>query len=483
MSQSTLVMKAVLRKDFLQLWPIVALAAALLCLRNILFPLLTLPMSGLRTAIEVANGLACCTLLFAVIQQDALTGVRHDWFTRPISRGSLFAAKAIFIVVTLTVPADLSMIIGWLVTGHSLQESLAYGLQFSLNWVGPLLMLAALGTLSNTLLKAAMTVLAVIAFAALLVPVTLTLGLDNDAIYGTGIGWITESFYLLLLMAASAGVLWLQYAQRKLWRSIAVVTVATVLAVCAPMYITQRQVFGVQKLFSSAAKEQRIGATLAPGCFSSSDDVNESDAAFTTRLQVSVPPDSHLFIGATRLRYIDGEGRTLLKAGYTGDRTPVGGSRTEVDHWRLPRAVYDDFVARRVHAQVTYSMSLLEPTLSADLVADGSRRYLNGIGFCSARPLDIDPSRLWVDCLKRGTQPAQVSLTVKGDSEGGHSDRPVDFRPSWLEFLTVQRWQLGIAKPERSGVPTVTLTAFEARAHVDRTFTIPGVLGGEQCVP
>src|SRR5262245_18945246 len=101
-------------------------------------------MSHLRVAIEVANALASCTLLVAVIQQDALTGVRHDWFTRPISRGSLFAAKAIFIVVALTVPADLSLIVGWLVTGHSFAVSLSYGLQFSLNWVGPLLILAAL---------------------------------------------------------------------------------------------------------------------------------------------------------------------------------------------------------------------------------------------------------------------------------------------------------------------------------------------------
>ena len=497
--KGTFVIKAVLRKDFLQLWPIVALAAALLFLRNMLFPLLTAPMSGLRTAVEIANGLACCTLLVAVIQQDALTGVRHDWLTRPITRGRLFAAKAIFIIVAITVPADLSLVVGSLLSGHSLSEALVEGTEFSLNWIGPLLILAALATLSDTLLKAAGTVLAVTTFAALAVPITMRLGPDNELIYGWGIGWITESIHFLVLLAASAAILWIQYSQRDMRRSIAIAVIATVLAVCGPLLLTQRQVFGVQKLFSSAAEEQKIVTKLAPGCFplagpdeppiwipGLSDYVGPNPLGFTTTLEVKVPQGSHVIVGASRLSYVDADGRELTTLKPVLARAPVRapGSSTNTDHWLLPRATYEKLVAERANARLMYSASLLEPALSADIAADGSRRYIEGLGFCGARVRTTEPGAgrtVNVDCLKHGAQPALIAVAVKGEADNGHNETAVSFRPWWLELLTVQRWHQEIWSKQPSTVPTVIVTAFEARAHVDRTFTVPGVLGGEQC--
>jgi hypothetical protein len=485
MSRETLVMKAVLRKDFLQLWPIVALTAALLLLRNIVFTLLTIPMPTLRVALEIATALAGGTLLVAVIQQDALTGVRHDWLTRPVPRGSLFAAKLLFIVVAITVPADIGLIVGSLLSGHAWSEALVDGSQFSLDWIGPMLILAALATLTNTLLKAAATILAVMAFVALVTPVTMTFGPDNDVIFGSGIGWITESIYLLLLLAASGGALWIQYTQRNLRRAIAVVAIATVLAVCEPLFLTQRQVFGLQKLFSSAADEQKIGTTLTHGCFPI---LAADPLTFTTSLEEKVPPGSLLLVDAVRLRHLDDQDRIVstLKPALAAAPLRTSGSRSELHHWIWPRAAYEQLKAQRVHAQLTYSISLLEPTVSADIAADGARRYIEGLGFCGATLRGTDPERgrtVWVDCLKHGAQPAQISVTMKGDPSSGHADTTPDFRPSWLEVLTVRRWQLRISSVQPATVPTVTVTAFEARAHVDRTFAVPGVLGGEQCSP
>ena len=502
MSQGTLVMKAVLRKDFLQLWPIVALAAALLFLRNILLSQLGASMSGLRTAVEIANGLACCTLLVAVIQQDALTGVRHDWLTRPISRGRLFAAKAIFIVGASTAPADLSLIAGSLLSGHPLSEALVEGTQFSLNWIGPLLILAALATLSNTLLKAAGTVLAVTTFAALAVPLTMRFGPDSELIYGWGIGWITESIYLLLVLAATSAILWVQYARRDLRRSIAIAVIATVLAVSLPLLLTQRLVFGMQKLFSSAADEQKITTKLAPGCFPvESDDhpqtwvrvwgshLGPNPVGFSTTLETTVPKGSLAMVGAARLSYVDGEGHTLmtLKPPSGNDPMHAVGATTRTDRWLLSRAEYERLVAQRAHARLTYSVSLLEPTVSRDFAADGSRRYIDGLGSCGAglsetRTEDSRVMAMVADCLKHGAQPALTALSVNGETSGPIPEVAVSFRPSWLELLSVERWTRG-SNVQPPPVPTVTLSAFDAPAHVDRTFDVPGVLGGEQCVP
>ena len=495
--------KAVLRKDFLQLWPVVALTAALLFVRNVSFPFLGPPTANLRTLIEVANGLACWTLLVAVIQQDALTGVRHDWFTRPIARGSLFAAKAIFIIVAITVPADLSLIAGSLLSGHSLSEALLEGAQFSLNWIAPLTILAAVAALSNTLLQAAAITLIAMAGAAILLPVSGAIGIGDNDVYGPGVGWIAESIYLLMLFVASAAVLWLQYARRSFRRAATLAAVAAVIAACGPGYITWGQVFAVQKLFSTADQEQKFQTTLAPGCFRPDElhiwgpnDLRRAGPdpiRFFTTIEDTVPAGGSLIVGPARLDYIDENGKTLARLSAPRASPPprdprrgTAGSRFDSHYWLLPRATYERLRTQKVHAHLTYSLSLLEPVTSADVLADDSRRYIEGLGFCGAKVgapgADTRGRAIHADCLKYGPQPALLSAVVKGDPASEGFETSADFRPSLLELLSVRRSPLYVWS-KQSGTPTVTLTAFEARAHVDRTFTVPGILGGEQCVP
>jgi hypothetical protein len=498
MSRGTVAVKAVLRKDFLQLWPIVVLCVLILFVRNVSFPFLGPSAVSIRTLIEIANGLACCTLLVAVIQQDALTGVRHDWFTRPISRGSLFVAKAIFIVVAITVPADLSLIAGSLLSDHPLSEALIEGAQFSLNWIAPLMMLAAVAALSNTLLQAAAMTLAAMTAAAILLPVSGSIGAANNGVYRPDVGWIAESFYLLLLMAASVAVLWLQYAERSFRRAAVVAVLATVIAACGPAYIRWGQVFAVQKLFSSTGQEHRIQTTLDPGCFKKialdglhiwgPDQlrrVGPNPIGFSTTLRTQAPVDWLVDVGAVKLDYIDNRGRTLATLWGVASYPPLG--KSESHYWLLPRAAYDGLRARGAHARLTYSLSGLEPARTADIEADGSRHYINEMGFCGA---DVGRQELggrgWAitaDCLKFGPRPAILYARVKSDPGSDGFSTKADFRPSFLELLSVQRTSLPMWSKQPQGTPTVTLGTFRARAHFDRTFTVPGILGDEQCGP
>lgn len=496
MSRGTTVVKAVMRKDFLQLWPVVALCAVILFIRNISFPFLAPAANGLRVMIEIANGLACCTLLVAVIQQDALTGVRHDWFTRPVSRGSLLAAKAIFIVLAITVPADLSLLVGSLVSGHSFIEALSEGAEFSLNWIAPLLMLAAVATLSNTLLKAAAMTLAAMAAAAILIPLSGAIGVGDNRVYGPDVGWIAESFYLLILMTASAIVLWLQYAQRNFQRAAVIAVIAMLVALCGPAYISWSQVFAVQKLFSSPKQEQRVETALASGCFPrlaahqlrfwGPDRLRRAGPdpiGFSTTLEHAMPAGWLLNVDAVKLDYVDNTGRTLTTL--QGVTTYPPESKFRTYYWLLPRATYNSLRARNVQTRLTYSLSALEPSNPADIEADGSRRYIEGIGFCGARVAEEEVGgRGWAikaDCLKRGPQRAMLSAVVKGNPMSSGFATSGDYRPSFLELLAVRRTSLPLWSKQPSPNPTVTLTSYEPRVHVDRTFTVPGILGGEQC--
>lgn len=498
MSRGTLAVKAVLRRDFLQLWPVVALCALILFIRNVSFPFLGPAAVSTRTLIEIANGLACCTLLVAVIQQDALTGVRHDWFTRPISRGSLFAAKAIFIVVAITVPADLSLIAGSLLSGHSLSEAFTEGAQFSLNWIAPLTMLAAIASLGNTLLKAAAMTLAAMAVAALILPISGSIGAGDNGVYGPDVGWIAESFYLLMLMAASAAVLWLQYARRDFRRAATVAVLATVLAASGPAYVRWGQVFAVQKLLSSTSHEQRIRTTLDPACFQpiivdglhfwGPDQLRRAGPnpiGFFTKLESEAPADWLVNVNAVKLDYFDNRGHELLTL-HGASSDPVHGN-IKGHYWLLPRAAYDSLRARGAHARLTYSVSALEPGRTIDIEADGSRRYLDGFGFCGASVGEQDASgRGWpitADCLKFGPRPAMLYSRIKNDPGSEGFSTKADFRPPLLELLSVQRTSLPMWSKQPSSAPTVTLGTFRARAYFDRTYDVPGILGGEQCTP
>src|ERR1035441_2581418 len=102
----------IFRKDVRHLWPhaavVVFLAAVYACMDA------ALPGNPMMEGAEAACGLllwvAACILAIAAVHEDPLTGDRQFWITRPYSWKSLLLAKALFILVFVSLPALLDQV-------------------------------------------------------------------------------------------------------------------------------------------------------------------------------------------------------------------------------------------------------------------------------------------------------------------------------------------------------------------------------------
>src|SRR4051812_36077204 len=99
----------ILRKDWILLWPMVALVTAIQ---------VALEVAGYRAgffsadsaAVELLRPLTLAwfagisALTVAVVHQDPIPGVDHDWLVRPIRRTDLLVAKILFVLLAISVP-------------------------------------------------------------------------------------------------------------------------------------------------------------------------------------------------------------------------------------------------------------------------------------------------------------------------------------------------------------------------------------------
>ncbi len=154
---------------------------------------------------ELFLPLAAWVLIARVIQAEALPGTQQFWLTRPYSRGSLLAAKALFLVTFISLPKLVSDAIVIQKYGHSLGSVLP-GLLWSqvLLFGAFILPLAALATLTSSLVQ--------LFFSGLLLLPIILFG------FGDAFGpmdWIPHSYTTAALALASAVIVAMQYSLRR----------------------------------------------------------------------------------------------------------------------------------------------------------------------------------------------------------------------------------------------------------------------------
>ena len=110
------------------------------------------------------------------------------------------------------------------------------------------------------------------------------------------------------------------------------------------------------------------------------------------------------------------------------------------------------------------------------LAVDRGWQRLPHVGYCRAQ-YDASTATVNIDCFKRGVQPALLSAKFRG-ALGGAENWPPSYPPTWYMPLTGQRHRIALQVPLGVDRSTVTLTAYEARAHFDRRVAAAGVLGG-----
>ena len=497
------IIAAIVRKDLAVLWPLAAIVVLLPLLRADAV-LQSLQNDNLRAGTIVVSALAVGLLILGVMHQDASASLRHEWLTRPIPRWTLVAAKLVFIAVIVLIPARVTEFVSMVADGRSIGEALARATSISDPALVATMAVILFATVTSTLLEAAGALIGFVVMGILVQAVSGSLLPDGKGTLAAGAEWLSFAPAIYLPMLLAGPVLWLQYGRRRTALARTVVAAASIGAV-APVLLPPAAMFGVLRLLTpNTDAANGLGLALVPGCFpliateTESGDVSEQAdrlwdgdrrtragpqaIAFSTAVTpTGVPRGWKTMIGYAKASYVDAGGRNLYRlqgAGTVFDRPEnVDASRSATHFWLASRDAYEVAERRSAQLRLTYFVSLLEPVASSEIDVDDGRQHLPGFGYCSATRARSDA--VTIDCFARGRRPALVTAAWSGRSGARESLTRPDYTPAALEILSSAPYRLTL-----SGVttaPRATLTAYEARAHVEMPVDAPGLFGGASC--
>ncbi|MGH8217646.1 MAG: hypothetical protein ACREUT_03610 [Steroidobacteraceae bacterium] len=491
-----------LRKDF-RLFGLFALLNAALIVATQFGPVLQL--QGLAVFLQLASVLSTALLILVIFHEDATLSAEHDWLTRPVPGWVLLLSKCAFVVLAILATAVLGGIAYSLYLGRSLGESLLVGIASGAgaNALTFGLVVMVLAAVTANVRQATIAFLASIVTLTVIVIVSSRLSAPDEPLAFSGSQWVTGRTLDIIVGLLAVSVLWVQYRVRHTLAARVMIGlgVAAVFAFVALM--TWSRIFSVQRLFSAnPSAAASIGLQLAKGCFparvfnadrgsrvvafapEAADEQRGRagpDIVFSTRsIRTGIPADDRLTTARVQLTFRTADEVVRIPhppqfpSAQPGESGPPSGRQD----WLLPRSTYDRLTrSREVEAEIHYFFNLLAPQASAAFLADGTRAFYPGLGYCSAT-FSSASGMVDVDCFKWGTQPAQVvaRLADTPGSAGSPSGYP-DFVPAALDFWGGQRHLMRL-RAAGSGIPRVNVTAFAAVAHFERRIAVPGVLGG-----
>jgi len=511
MKTRTGVLLAVLRKDLRLFWPLALLIGGLRAASAI--PHLIEGSDSIAILAQIAIPLLTAFLVLVVLHEDPVVSLTHDWLTRPIPGTKLLVAKALFLVLAIFVPWILSRTVYELVQGHSLGESLLAGLTSGADRTQllPILALMAFAAITSGIRQAFVVALVGVAIL-MLVRLPRSSSFEGPLLLSaTGSGWVASEGAALLLALGAGLVLWMQYRHRRTWLARGIASATPVVAYAVMATITWQTAFAVQKSLSrDPAAAALVDVGMAENCFSIRDtaaagvsrngdqrvalDPDEYASvkragfgalAFTTRLiSHSIPEGHRLAVAHVDFSY-QAESRLVVRPTNISPRLVKGAGEVGIvssNRWLLTLEEQQRLAATPgVESHFVYSLSLLQPVAAATIEAGAPRRYLAGIGYCSATAtanvMQTPPHVIHVDCFKPGEQPAQLIAALESATENLVHMRSTDFTPAALELWDGKYFNVALFTSEVPA-PRVRLTAYEARAHFDREIVVPGVLGG-----
>lgn len=505
MSGNLRIIAAILRKDLAVLWPLAVIVVLLPVLRSDAV-LQNLRNDNLRAGTIGISVLATMLLIVSVMHQDASASLRDDWLTRPIPRWTMVAAKLVFIAAVVCVPAMATDFVSALADGRSAGEAIAPATAVSHATLGAMLAVVVFAAVTSTLLEAVGALVAFAVAAILAQAISGSVLPDGKGILVAGAEWFSFAPALYLPIVIATPVLWLQYGRRRTLLARAIVACACT-ATMIPVLTPPSAMFGVMRLLTPATDVGRTaGAALAPGCFpriateTESGDITDearrlwnSDerasagpraiAFSTTSAPTGVPRGWKAMIGFAQAFFVDASGGVLYRlqgaSAVFGRPDGVDASRSATHFWLAPRNAYEDAARRSARLRLKYFVSLLEPVASTEIGVNGRRQYVSRFGYCSTG-IDASSDTVSIDCFVRGRRPALVTARWSEGADARETMTRPDYTPAALPMLSAP-YRLTLSRFRDSTAARVTLTAYEARAHVERSVDVRGLLGGPSC--
>ena len=432
----------ILKKDWILLWPIVTAVAVLQGL--LAFARFSMGRDFGRgvptTPAAFLELLAVATVITLVVHQDPIPGVRQDWLVRPIPRRDLFLAKLLFVVVVVQGPMFVTDLIQGLANGFSFGQSAAAALACAatvlLTLTLPVLAFAAITASTTETLVAALGVFAVV-IAFLIVPGLV--GANRPATL-TGFAWVLSLLREALLLVAAVGVLILQYRWRRTWAARVLFAGALLLGLCVP-FLPWRTTFRLEQLLTARPRDDHgIGVAFAPGegrfrlaAGQGLDDVQEkpgmgsvdvaeenqrrrAEGARTVFLPIHLSGlirDSRLLADRSEVRVIDRDGRVVYQGtGNDLELRATSADATVHQGVRVPGALYGRVKGELVDVQLDYSFTLFQSAATYALAARDGDQRMPGVGWCATR-VDDAGTRVQFNCLQPGERPSCLAVVLE----------------------------------------------------------------------
>lgn len=419
----------IFRKDWLLLWPLVAVVAAMHVINAVIW--LILGFFGIRELTQIANVFPAAVLLgtgaliVATVHQDVLPGDRQDWLVRPIRRRDLVLEKFLFVLIAVNGPILLVDVAHCMAMGFTFADAfsaaLTRGVYLLLYFNLPVLGLAAL---TSSFIEA------VGAFLAICV-ITVIIRIGIIAVIGgnprvptfatMGNGETLFEVWNLIALAVAVAVIPLQYFFRETRRA-RMISLGAILLLPVAACIPWSSAFAFQSWLSAdpaAAKvvtvafDPRIGRTvLQPGA--------QANAVWMPVRISGLAPESIVLDDRAYIRIIGRDGTPLYSGLTIGEhqatnrvdaaptsvddlpvRTTAGGEVQTHQLIALPRRIYERVRDQPVRAEIDYSLTLLHLDASGTIAAVNCDKPIAHLGLCKTK-IDDDGDEIEVSCLKTG---------------------------------------------------------------------------------
>jgi hypothetical protein len=448
--------------------------------------------------------LASAFLITAIVQQDAIPGVRQDWLVRPIRRRDLFCAKVIGVLVMVLAPIFAADLSGALLNGFPLGQSLDAALGRSVwLWFAFFLAVFALASLSKNLMEAivAGTAIAVVYF------VLQIWRSSNPAsgffVHGQ-VDWIDGLIGNTMILIGAATLLFLQYSLRKTFPSRLLTAGFLILFLLVPSVPWQTAFALEERLSKNPQAGNSVNISFVPDHDTPQDrppgplPYDRSDASVMLPIRVTGVPDEAILYGeSSTVRIVTQTNEEQILPGYHMGvptlRNEQGNNKAFTYVVGVPRRLYSRIADRPVRLEIDYYLTLLKLVDMQTLPATGGDQRSRDLGWCGTK-ISEDGGDIQLGCVSAGLAPSCISMELEYTPTGvrnppsGMCVRPDyspfgrDFGPDALSRFT-ERLPFGNpagvdqypVKEPMLPQSQVKVRMYQAEDHFERQLAIPQV--------
>jgi hypothetical protein len=459
----------------------------------------------------ILSYLASSFLIIAIVQQDAIPGVRQDWLVRPIRRRDLLLAKFLGVLLMVVAPIFAADLSGALLNEFPLGQSLDAALGRSVwLWFSLFLAVFALASLTRNLMEA---IVAGTALAGVYFVSQIWRSYTPQVFFVHGrIDWIDHLIGLAIILAGAATLLALQYSFRKTFTSRLLIVAILLVFLLVPSVPWLTAFALEERLSPNAAAGNTVSVSFVPDHATPQDGpvgpkpYDRGDASIMLPIRVTGVPDGAILYGeASTVRVITQDGHNQM----TEDRVPplgvqmgiplqrtdeIGKSDKPFTYaLRIPRDLYARIADQSVRLEIDNYLTLLKLADTQTLPATGGDQRSRGLGWCGTR-ISEGGGEIQVGCIQAGAPPSCGSAVLEHIPTGARNPpiaicvRP-DYSPFGFRYGpdALSRFTETLPFGNPAGVDTyqvkepmlpdsrVKLKIYEAEDHFERQLAIPQI--------